>query len=305
MKRFFIFLFIFSISSYAQNQRDIFIKDSVLTILNSSDIEKKAAYDTVLKNIKKLDKRYGYQVNLHRRLLEASYGHKNISLFKEDISILVKHHGFDVAYMSGYENYYNAIMHGKLAVWFKEMYLENHTFWLSNNFDKQISLRKLNTIHEKDQFITSFAMRVLNLPSIDSLEQENIKKILSDYYQRNIDPLLETMSYNDALPNEQNFAVLQKGYDTALIHNFQFKDNLDKNWAILFPYYKKAYLNNEITDVMFRNYDFYCYQHHGYQEFDSFTIEQIPEQFRKDNTPIKLKDREWLEGIKKEFNWTE
>lgn len=294
--------FCFSAECFSQNKHDIFIKNEVQPLLNASDISD-LEYKQLKSAILKLEQEYGYEVNLKKRLLETSYVHNDIDFFKAELSILVKEHGFDVAYMRETENYYPAIMRGELAVWFKTMYLKNHTEWLSNNFDKQIELRKLNTILEKDQFITRFAMKVLSISSIDSLEQASVKKILSEYYLSNISPLLESSSKRGIFINERNFAVLQNGYDTALIHNFQFQRTMDIVWDKLFPHIKKAYEQNEITDVIFRNYDFYHYQHYGTQVFDSYTYDKMLEQFRQKQNPIPIKDKAWLDAFKKEFGW--
>lgn len=299
---FIIAFFCFSAVCFSQNKRDVFIKNEVQPLLNSQDISD-AEYKQLKTAILTLEKEYGYEVNLKKRLLETAYIHKDVDFFKAELSILVKEHGFDVAYMRETESYYPAIMKGELAAWFKTMYLKNHMEWLNNNFDKQIELRKLNTIHEKDQFITRFAMNVLAISSLDSLEQAAVKDKLSEYYLSNISPLLESASKRGIFINEGNFAVLQNGYDTALIHNFQFQRNLDIVWGKLFPYIKKSYAQNEITNVIFQNYDFYHYQHYGSQVFDSYTYDEIHEQFRQKQNPIPTKDRAWLDAFKKEFGW--
>lgn len=295
----------YSIGCLAQNARDIFIKDSVQPVLNTEVLNDKVYYQQLKKAISKLEKQYGYETNLKKRILEAAYWHNDLVYFKTEITTLVKDHGFDVAYMSGDENYYSAIIQGDLAKWFKQMYLKNHSEWLSNNFDKQIELRKLNTVHEKDQFITSFAMSVLNVLGLDTIQQHAIKQHLADYHYRALLPVLDIAKTRAILPNDKNFAVLQNSYDTALIHNFQFKENMDRVWGMLFPYYKKAYLAYDITNVMFENYDFYHYQHYGTQVFDSYRIDQIPEQFRKNNEAIPVVDSVWLGKLKKEFKWKE
>lgn len=300
----FVFWFYFA-CCFAQNARDIFFKDSIHPILNTAAVKSKPEYVKLKKAIAKLEKQYGYETNLKKRILEAAYSHNDLAYFKTEIATLVKDYGFDVAYMSGEENYYPAIMKGVLAKWFKEMYLKNHSEWLSNNFDKQIELRKLNTIHEKDQFVTSFAMNVLNVSGLDAVQQDAVKKHLAEYHYRTLLPVLDVVKERSILPNDKNFGVLQNNYDTALIHNLQFKENMDRVWGILFPVYKKAYLAHDITNVMFQNYDFYHYQHYGTQVFDSYAIDQIPEQFRKNNEPIPVDDAVWLEKLKKEFKWAE
>lgn len=246
----FVFLFYFT-GCFAQNARDIFIKDSIHPILNTEVINTNTEYLKLKKRIAKLENQYGYETNLKKRILDAAYVHNDISYFKAELGMLVKNHGYDVAYMSGNENYYPAIMKGVLAKWFKEMYLKNHSEWLNNNFDKQIELRKLNTIHEKDQFFTSFAMNVLNVPGLDAAQQEAIKGYLAEYHYKTLLAVLNAVREREILPNDKNFGVLQNNFDTALIHNFQFKENMDRVWVILFPVYKKAYLAHDITNVMF------------------------------------------------------
>lgn len=301
----FVFVFCFCLMGcFAQNLRDIFIKDSIHPILNTAVLNSKLEYVKLKKRIAKLEKQYGYEANLKKRILEAAYSYNDLAYFKTEITTLVKEYGFDVAYMSGEENYYPAIIKGVLAKWFKKMYLKNHSEWLNNNFDKQIELRKLNTIHEKDQFITSFAMNVLNIPGLNTVQQQAVKEHLAEYHYKTLLPVLDIVKERNILPNDKNFAVLLSSFDTALIHNFQFKENMIRVWDVLFPVYKKAYLAHDITNVMFQNYDFYHYQHYGTQAFDSYTIDQIPEQFRKSNEPIPVEDAVWLEKLKKEFKWT-
>jgi hypothetical protein len=301
---FVVSFFCFSAVCVAQNKHDIFIKDEVQPLLNAQEITD-AEYKQLKAAIIKLERQYGYETNLKKRLLETAYIHKDIDFFKAELSILVKEHGFDVAYMRETESYYPAIMKDELAAWFKPMYLKNHTEWLSNNFDKQIELRKLNGIHEKDQALTAFAMRVLNVQGLDNVQQEAIKKLLGEYHLKNFEPVLDIAQKRKIFPNEKNFSVLENGYDTTLIHNFQFQRNLDIVWDKLFPYIKKAYAQNEITDVIFRNYDFYHYQHYGSQVFDSYTYDKMLEQFRQKQNPIPIKDKVWLDAFKKEFGWAD
>ena len=298
-------LFLFIIGSdgcNAQNVRDIFIKDSIQPLLNSADLTN-PEYVILKKRISKLEKQYGYQTNLKKRILEKAYIRNDFDYFKTELTLLVRDHGLDAAYFRESESYYAAVMFGSLSQWFKKMYLKEHVVWLDKNFDKQTDLRKLNTINEKDQAVTAFAMSVLNIPGIDSLQQRKIKDLLGTYHLRNIQPLTSIAIKRKLFANEQNFAVLQNGYDSALIHNFQFKDNMEHVWQLLFPLIKEAYLKHEIINVIFENYDFYHYQHYGSQVFDSYTYDKIPEQFRQKQNPIPIKDKVWLDALKKEFGW--
>ena len=302
-----IFFFLFlsgSIPCNSQNLRDLFIKDSINPLLNEQDITK-AEYLKLKKAVLKLEKQYGYETNIKKRLIDKSFTQNDSDFFKTELTILVKECGLDIAYLRESESYYKTIINGSLSKWFKKMYLKNHTQWLAANFDKQKDIRELNTINEIDQRVTSFAMNVLNVQGLDSIQQQKIKDLIGECHLKNIEPVLEISKKRKLYPNDKNFAVLQKGFDTVLIHNFQFKENMNYVWTALFPYIKTAYLQKEVTNVIFNNYDFYYYQHYGMQVFDSYTIDEIPEQFRKNNRPLPLKDKEWFDGIKKEFEWTD
>ncbi len=299
----YLLLVFFTIIMKSQNQRDIFIKDSILPILNSSRIEGRSDYILVKNRINSLEKKYGYEVFLKKRLLDGSYINHDFSFFKKELSILVKKHGFNAIYMKGDEAYFNALMQGNLASWFKKMYIQNHMKWLENNFEKQIDLKQINEINVKDQAMARLGLELYNLTKSDTLLNKEVKNIIEDYNYENLNTLLFISKKYNLLPNDKNFAVIQDSYNSAIIHSFQSKRYLDKVWYLLFPYYRIANLKYEETDVMFRNYDFYAYLNFGYQVFNSFRIQQIPEQFRKNNDEIPIKDKKWLEDLKKELHW--
>ena len=95
----------------------------------------------------------------------------------------------------------------------------------------------------------------------------------------------------------KKFPIIQNNLNSAIIHNFQM--NIDDSWSLLYPYIKTAYKNNEIDNVIFQNYDFYRYLKDGYQEFNSYKIEQIPFDFRKDQDIIPLKNVDFFNEFKK------
>lgn len=286
---------------FSQNLRDKIIKDSILPILNSDLIFNSTNYNNVKKNIEQLNKDYGFEVELKKRLIEKSFLIGDITFFKNQLTILTKNHGFNVAYMNESETYYSSIMTGDLSKWFKKMYLKNHTIWLKNNFEKQIDLKKINEINSKDKTLASLYVKVKSIPDLDTLQLNKVIEYFNEKYFENIQVLNTISEKNKFLPNEKNYAIIQNSYNNVLIHNFI--ENLNETWNLLFPYLKKAYLNNEIDYVVFKNYDFYCYLKNGYQEFNSYTIDQIPENFRKNNDLIPLKNKEWFEKIKIEFKW--
>ena len=296
-----LILLFLSFSGKAQSFRDVFIKDSILPILNSNAPLAQANYDKLKKNIAFIERRYGFETGLKRRLIEQSYLMNDIDFFKKQITILIREFGFNVGYMSENESYYNSIMQGDLSKWFKKTYLKNHTFWLKNNFEKQIDLRKINELNAIDKVLASTYVEVMSTPNLDSLQQSKIKHNFNKSYFQNILEIHKISEKNKFLPNEKRYAVIQNSYNNVIIHNLI--ENLDATWNLLFPYFKKAYINNEIDNVIFQNYDFYCYLKHGYIEFNSYSLEQIPENFRRNEKVIQLKDEQEYQKIKNEFKW--
>ncbi|WP_395053897.1 hypothetical protein [Flavobacterium sp.] len=286
---------------FSQNSRDLFIKDSIIKLINTNEIITLQTYNKVYNYIKKCDKLYNYESDLHKRFLEFSYSHGDIKNFKKDLSILVENYGFQIIYMNNKENYYETITKGSLSFWFKKMYLKNHLNWLKQNFEKQYDLKKINELFLKDQIYANLYSDLKNTLILDSLNQKKLDDIIINKNFENIKTLFNISNSRNKIPNSKNFAVIQNSYNTLFIHNLN--DNIDKTWELFFPLFKKAYLNNEIDYTIFQNYDFYCYKKYGYQEFNSFKINQIPEQFRKNNNEIPLKNKDDFDKIKTEFKW--
>ena len=220
--------------------------------------------------------------------------------FKKDLLVLVKNYGFKIDYLTTNENYYNDLMNGKLSNWFKKMYLKNHLIWVENNFDKLNDIRALNEINIKDQTLAKLSnvMLDVNLNQSDSIK---IYTVIQRLNAENLQLIYKISEKNNCFILSKKFPVIQNNLNSAIIHNFQM--NLDDSWNLLFPYIKTAYKNNGIDNVIFQNYDFYRYLKDGYQEFNSYKIEQIPPDFRKDQDTIPLKNVDFFNEFKKEMIW--
>ena len=87
------------------------------------------------------------------------------------------------------------------------------------------------------------------------------------------------------------------------LHNFQSKDNYIRSYILLFDYYKKAYLKNEIDYYKFYTIDLWFYQHFGYQKFGLLKINELQDWYKKSNQEIPIEDNEFYKNLKKEFKW--
>ena len=291
---------LFSLLVMSQTKRDIFLRDSIIKPINYKQVTNKKIYDKTYDLLKKTDTEFGYEKDIHLKILEFSYFHNDLDNFKKDLLVLVKDYGFKIDYLTTNENYYNDLINGKLSNWFKKMYLKNHLIWVENNFDKLNDIRALNEINIKDQTLAKLSnvMLDVNLNQSDSIK---IYTVIQRLNAENLQLIYKISEKNNCFILSKKFPVIQNNLNSAIIHNFQM--NLDDSWNLLFPYIKTAYKNNGIDNVIFQNYDFYRYLKDGYQEFNSYRIEQIPPDFRKNQDPIPLKDVDFFNEFKKEMKW--
>ena len=261
-------------------------------------------YPLAKKRILKLEEKHGYEPELKHRLISQSFINNDIDFFKKELSILVEKYGFQLIYLKETEVYFNSITKGELSSWFKEMYLEKHFIWMKNNFDKQLDLKKLNDIGNKDQLIRRYSSLLNKILTLDSVQNINTYKAMGELDFENIADLYGITHKWDTYPTGKSFALIQRSYTIAEIHNLKAKENFDRFWLLFYPFYKKAYLNNEISYIHFKNYDSYSYIHHGYQKFGLLNVEEIPDLYM--NLGLKevpLKDFDFYFKILKEFNW--
>lgn len=299
-------LVLLNLCSFSQNLRDKFVKDSISPFFG---IDNKIGFDKLLKNIVRLEKDYNtYEPNYrYTMLLESSYNIGNFSFFKEQLSILVEKYGFQVAYMKETESYYKAIMTGELAVWFKEMYIEKHVVWLKNNFEKQIGLRKLNALAELDQSLNSYSHQVDNKLDLDSIQLVKNREIIGDFFLKNAGVLNNVANLNKAYPTAKTFALVQNPFIVVELHNLQIKQNFNRFYILFYDYYKKAYLNNDLTIGTFSNIDLLGFSHFGYQKFGLLTKEKVlyylKDKYENKDFKMPIEDIKFSEQVKKEFKW--
>ena len=293
-----IFLFV-TLSTISQNRRDLKIHESIY-----NDIYFLEKYDEVKSNILALEEKYGYEPNLKYILLQKSFEAGDLAFFKDELTILVREYGFNIIYEPESKIYYESITTGNLSEWFKEMYLSNHFIWMENNFLKQIDLKKLNQLKDNDQLIVKYQLELKSKMEWDSIQTQTSTKILDDASFENLGELYSITRKYNAYPSDKNFALVQNNFYIVEHHNFQSKQNFEKTWILFEPFYKKAYLSNEIDYVVFLNYDNWSYVHNGYQKFGLLKVENIPEVYKKENLDtVPIIDLEYYSKIRNEFNW--
>ena len=203
---------LFSLLVMSQTKRDIFLRDSIIKPINYKQVTNKEIYDKTYDLLKKMDTEFGYEKDIHLKILEFSYFHNDLDNFKKDLLVLVKDYGFKIDYLTTNENYYNDLMNGKLSNWFKKMYLKNHLIWVENNFDKLNDIRALNEINIKDQTLAKLSnvMLDVNLNQSDSIK---IYTIIQRLNAENLQLIYKISEKNNC------FILSKKDVDRCCIKN--------------------------------------------------------------------------------------
>jgi hypothetical protein len=295
----FIIFNFYVIFCFSQNERDITIHDSIYPSLYETD-----SYFKVKELIQNLETKYGYEPELIYYLLDKSFTNNDLDFFKEQLTTLVKDYGFNIIYEPEGKSYFNAITVGELSEWFKKMYLQNHFVWMESNFLKQIDLKKLNELRNNDQLINKYQITLNEKLEFYSFQKEQANAVLYQAFFENLSTLYTITRKYDVYPTAKSFALIQNNFGVAEYHNYQAKPNFEKTWMLFYPFYKKAYLKNEIDYIEFKNYDNWSFIHFEIQKFGLVDIENIPEKFNPNgikNVPII--DSDYKDTIWKEFGW--
>jgi len=296
------FTLIFSFTLSAQTYRDTLAYEIVHSLPKD-----KTSYEKLKENIKNLEKlEEKHNPEILNSKLRYIFEQNDFNYFKETLTLLTRYYGYNVSYLSGKENYYESIMYGHLADWFKEMYIKNHSEWLSENLHKQIDIHKLNSLHQKDQVANNTLLSIQQNLRLNSDQKAQIRKMQGEVFSLNIKELNSISSKIGCLPTGNSFAIIQNNYDLIEWHGFQHEETFQSTLEILLPYYKKSYLNKDISSLKFKNIDSFLFMNTGKQMFGLLNPERIPEHLRKDlsdKDSIPLMDPKTTNQLKQELKW--
>lgn len=297
MKRFFTLIFSLSaLALFSQNERDSTIHDIIYPSLYKD-------YKLAKSEILKLEETYGYETELKYYLINTSFEEGDLDFFKAELTILVRDYGLNLAYEPKNKSYYKTITTGNLADWFKTMYLKNHVIWLDNNFLKQADLQQLNGLQNKTRMYNKLHYALDQKVTLDSIQKEEQKKVFEDVSFENLSELYALIRKLDTYPTGKNFALVQNSFALLEYQNFGIERNFEKSWMLFEPFYKKAYLEDAIDYIVYRNYDNYSFIHYKNQRYGLISIFDIPEVYQDDLFSIPIRNLEFANKIKADFNW--
>ena len=301
MKTLLYLFFLTSFTTIAQTQRDTLVSQIVRAFPTD-----KTSYEKLKTDIKKLeDLEEKPNPEILYSSLDFIYQQNDLDYFKETLTLLTRNYGFNLTYATGYEIYYDAIIKGALADWFKEMYIKNHSEWLSKNLDKQIDIYRLNRLRYDDQLVHRAILNIQHIHGLTSEQKEELRKIDIQYFDRNLDVLLEISNKINHIPTGNSFALIQNHYGIVETHAMQQPEIIDKAWKSLYPFYKASYLDKDISSIPFKNIDSHMYKYNGKQVFDLLRIESFHESWRNnpDDKEIPLFDAELTKKLRTELGW--
>lgn len=295
------FFLIFSSTLSAQTYRDTLVSEIVYN--TPKDLISYKELKLNIKKLEELEEKPNPEI-LHSKL-KYIYQQDDIEYFKEVLTLLTRNYGFNLSYASGNEPYYNDIISGSLAIWFKKMYIKNHSEWLSKNLDKQIDIYRLNTLQEKDQLVNGISTAFYRSASFTNEQKEIIEKILDEYSFDNARVILDLSTEIGSLPTGNSFSLIQKNYNYVELHNLQRENNFEKFWKSFYPFYKTSYLNKDISSIKFKTVDFTKYRHDGTQIFNLIKIEDFHESWRRnpDDKEIRIDNNEQTKKLRTELGW--
>ncbi|WCM41485.1 hypothetical protein MG290_11055 [Flavobacterium sp. CBA20B-1] len=302
MKTLLLFFSLLCISNiHAQTYRDSLASQIIHNFPKDETTYQKLKAD--IKELEKLEEKPNPEI-LHSKL-SSIYKFKDIDYFKEILTLLTRYYGYNVSYLSGKENYYESIIYGNLSNWFKEMYIKNHSEWLSENLDKQKTIFELNTLADKDQIVNGISTDIYQSLKLNEEQKQIIDNILDKHSFNNAQILLDISSKIGSLPTGNSFSLIQKDYGYVELHNLQRVNNFEKLWTSFYPLYKTSYLNKDISSIKFRTIDFTKYRHDGKQIFNLIKIEDFHESWRNNpnDKDIPLADPEQTKKLRQELGW--
>lgn len=296
---FFIIYFICHLGN-AQTEKDILLTKTIPGLLMKNTSED---YQTAKKVLLEMEEKHGSLPEHKFQLLRSSYRIGDIEFFKKELITLVENYGLDLIFLDKRTSYYEALTTGELSNWFKNVYPESRAIWLKNNFDKIPYLKELNDFYVQDQTLASLANTIRSDNTLDKDTKEKINSLILNESISLFTELLELYKKIGTYPSAKSFSLPQSSYFLVETHVLKVPSISLEYLKQIYPYYEKAYLNNEIDYLVFRNYDAQLLMSSGSQYFGTLSDDEVPNSFLDENGKIPIIDESTLKKKRKKLKW--
>jgi|SRR5690554_2468037 len=295
---FFLFFNFTTVSS--QNQTDILLTQKIPQLLLSNTSEDYLTAKEIFLDLEKKNVAWPEQ---KLQLLSTSYRSGDLDFFKEELLKLVENHGFDMLQLNSGLNYYDALTKGELSYWFKVNYPDLRAKWLENNLEKMSNIKALNDLYIKDQTLASFAATINSHTYKNEGTKQLLDSILIETTKNHFSELLEIYDKIGKYPSAKSFALPQSPYFLVETHALKTPSLWFECLQKIYPYYENAYLSNEITYLVFRNFDIQLLFSIGKQYFGTVKESEVPESFLDKNGKIPTFDENGLQERRTKLGW--
>ncbi len=284
----------------SQNQTDILLTQQIPKLLSTNTSEDYFLAKDLLLN---LEKESGAWPEEKLRLLSVSYRIGDSDFFKEELLSLIEHYGYDILQLNNRSSYYWALTSGELSSWFNTNYPLYRALWLEKNLEKMPYIKALNDLYIKDQTLGSFGAIITSQNFEDEKTTKKLDSILIEQTKDNFIELLDIYSEIGTYPSAKTFALPQSPFFLVEIHALKTPSISLDCLKQIYPYYEKAYLNNEITYLAFKDYDAQMLYSSGKQYFGTLKEHEVPESFLDENGKIPVDDEIHLKERRAKLGW--
>ena len=301
MKHFILFcFFIVAFSGNAQTEKDILLTQTIPKLLSTNISEDYFKAKEMLLNLEQENGKWPEQ---KLQLLSSSYRNGDWEFFKDELLSLVEHNGFDILQLNSGLNYYEALTIGELSVWFRKNYPSLRARWLENNLEKLPYIKALNDLYVKDQTLASIASTINSQDFDDERSKQIWDFMILERTKEHFSELLDIYKKIGQYPSANSFALPQSPYFLVETHALKTPSISMECLEQIYPYYEKAYLNNEISYLVFRNFDVQLLLSTGKQYFGTVKESEVPESVLDENGKIPVFDEAHLKERRAKLGW--
>lgn len=216
---------------------------------------------------------------------------------------LVEHYGFDILQLNNRLSYYQALVTGELSNWFKMHYPPLRAKWLENNLEKLPYIKALNDLYVKDQTLANLYSTINSQDFKDEKAKEILDTIFLEETKSHFLELLNIYKKIETYPSAKSFALPQSSHFLVEMHALKIPSISLECLEQIYPYYEKTYLNNQITYLVFRDFDTQLILSKGKQYFGTVKESEIPESFLDKSGKIPVVDAVHLKERRTKLGW--
>lgn len=210
--------------------------------------------------------------------LSQSLQHDDARFFKKKITAVMKNYGWQYTTKDTLPESMNNVLlqeikNHELIEWTCKKSKKHYAKWLTHHKEEFEINKKVNSIYDIDQRITSLTLYDSEL---DDVKKAKVDSMIMSMDWEHVIQIAQLAKDHGIIPNNFDHGIgVYNKIQLILIHNLKTEDNFHKTWELLFPFLERAYLEGKISYTFFMLYDQWNATHFGVQYY-GFMGDQIP-----------------------------